>query len=589
MTRKMDPFLLRQLFLIICCGVLLASAGNAVEPPLEIRTDTAELQPILETALTLPSTRTDSSTLNPRWLKHYQRQLPGLVRETLEPYGYFYSETSSQLVENDSGEMRLQVDIRCGEPLRVTRRELDLVGPGGDLPELRRQMEAFPLQVGDVVRQDLYEQGKARLQQAAADRGYLQAVYRQHQLRVHLGERRVEIHLLLDTGPRFRFGATRFSGQEDYPQNFLRRFLAYRTDESFSYSLLGQTQLNLFDADLFRTITVRALPEQADNEQVPIEVALQPMPRHRLRPGIGYGTDTGGRVSLRYRLLNLLHRGHELQGDLLLAERKQSLLTTYVLPDMARLDSQTLLRIGFDREETESYDQQELFTEAEYQRGFGNNLLGTLFVRLTRETSDVSDDTTHSRMLLPGLRLAWKKTDAPLDMKKGLHAALKLQGAHEALFSDTSLVQLSGQLNLLQPLPYRHFLLLRLQGGATWHNDPIREMPASLRFFAGGDRSVRGYRYQSLGPEDSEGNVVGGKHLLVANLELEKRLNPQWGLALFYDVGNAFDNFSDYELEQGAGVGIRRYTRIGPLRLDLARRLGSDQGYRLHLSVGFGW
>ena len=580
----------QKLLIMMCCCLLLASAGGAAELPLAIRADNSELQPILETALVLPSALADSAQLNRRWLKRYQRQLPGLVKEALEPYGYFDSNTTSHLVEDPAGGRQLQVDIQCGEPLRITRLELDLAGPGAQLPELRRRLEDFPLQLDDVLRQDLYEQGKAQLQQAAAELGFLQADYRQHQLEVHLGERRADIRLLLDTGPRFRFGDTRFSGQGDYPQRFLRRFLAYRADDNFAYSLLGKTQLNLFDADLFQSITVRALPDQAEQERVPVEITLRPAPRHRLRPGIGYGTDTGGRVSLRYRNLNLLHRGHELQGDLLLAERQQLLLTTYVLPDMDRLDSQTLLRVGFDREETESYDNQELFAEAEYQRAFGKHLLTTLFVRMTREISEVGDDTSRAQMLLPGLRLVWRQADAGLDMQQGLHASMKLQGAREGLFADTSLVQLSGQFNLLQPLPGRFSLLLRLQGGTTWHEDPLQEVPASLRFFAGGDRSVRGYRYQSLGPADAEGNVVGGKHLLVGNLELERRLNPQWGLALFYDIGNAFDNLSDYELEQGAGLGIRRYTRIGPLRLDLARQLGTDRdGYRLHLSVGFGW
>jgi translocation and assembly module TamA len=111
-----------------------------------------------------------------------------------------------------------------------------------------------------------------------------------------------------------------------------------------------------------------------------------------------------------------------------------------------------------------------------------------------------------------------------------------------------------------------------------------------LRFFAGGDRSVRGYAYQSLGPKDDSGQVVGGKHLLVANLELEKRLTPKWGGAVFYDLGNAFDSLAEYELEQGAGIGVRRYTPIGPIRLDLARQLGnSTKRWRIHLSMGFGW
>ena len=123
-------------------------------------------------------------------------------------------------------------------------------------------------------------------------------------------------------------------------------------------------------------------------------------------------------------------------------------------------------------------------------------------------------------------------------------------------------------------------LFLRGQAGATWQNDPLRDIPPSLRFFAGGDQSVRGYGYQRLGPEDASGDVVGGKNLLVGSVELERALGKDWGVVLFYDAGNAFDSFSDYRIYEGAGLGVRRYTPIGPVKVDLARQIGVDDPSR---------
>jgi hypothetical protein len=107
---------------------------------------------------------------------------------------------------------------------------------------------------------------------------------------------------------------------------------------------------------------------------------------------------------------------------------------------------------------------------------------------------------------------------------------------------------------------------------------------------AAGDQSVRGYGYQTLGPRDSSDEVVGGKNLLVGSVELERALSENWGVAVFYDAGNAFDSFSDYEIFQGAGLGVRRYTPVGPVKVDLARQLGVlDPSYRVHVSIGFAW
>lgn len=580
-----------KFFLFILSVIwLLSGSCYADTLKLKIEIDAAELHKALETAVVLPATLTDGGPLNRRWLRHYQKQLPALVSSSLEPYGYFHSQTQSTIEPIDEEEYLLKLQITAGEPIKISSLLLEIQGQGAALPELLQALRTFPLKNGDVLRQDFYEQGKALLIQDAVGQGFLDADFTKHQLRVYRAEQRAEIVLQLNTGVRYRFGRTTFLGESGYPERFLRRYISYQKGDFFSHRKLGQTQLNLLNADLFQQVNITPDNAQIVDNQMPVNIDLSPSPRHRWRPGVGYGTDTGARVSLRYRDLNLFQKGHELKGDLLLAEKKQSLVTTYIIPDLQRLDSQTQLRFGLDREESDSYLSRELFSEAEYQRTFGGNLLGSLFVRLTQEYSEIGQETTRAQMLLPGVRLQWRKVDKPVLPKQGFQGSIKLKGAQQALFSDTSLLQLTAHATSLLPLPREYSLLLRLQGGTTWHDDPLREFPVSLRFFAGGDRSVRGYGYQSLGPKDETGQVVGGKHLLVANFELEKRLSQNWGGALFYDLGNAFDSFAEYELEQGAGIGVRRYTPIGPIRLDLARQIGnSRQRWRIHLSMGFGW
>jgi translocation and assembly module TamA len=138
------------------------------------------------------------------------------------------------------------------------------------------------------------------------------------------------------------------------------------------------------------------------------------------------------------------------------------------------------------------------------------------------------------------------------------------------------------------PLPWRLSIQSRLKTGFTLQQGSFEELPASIRFFAGGDRSVRGYAYQSLGPKDSSGDVIGGKNILVASLELDRAILSDWGVAAFFDIGNAFNSFDSITLFKGAGVGVRYYTKIGALRLDLARQIGiPNPGFRVHFTVGF--
>jgi translocation and assembly module TamA len=128
-------------------------------------------------------------------------------------------------------------------------------------------------------------------------------------------------------------------------------------------------------------------------------------------------------------------------------------------------------------------------------------------------------------------------------------------------------------------------LITRLDIGRTGIDD-FTQLPASLRFFAGGDQSVRGYSYNTLGPTDAQGAVVGGPHLLVGSVEYEHALASKWSAAVFFDQGNALNDFRD-PLKKGAGVGVRWRTPIGQIRVDVAAAL-SEPGRprRFHISIG---
>jgi len=136
-------------------------------------------------------------------------------------------------------------------------------------------------------------------------------------------------------------------------------------------------------------------------------------------------------------------------------------------------------------------------------------------------------------------------------------------------------------------LPVASFgrFLSRLEVGTT-RIDDFNQLPASLRFFAGGDVSVRGYAYNTLGPTDATGDVIGGRHLLTGSVEYEQHIAGNWAIAAFYDAGNALDDFSD-SLRKGTGLGVRWRLPIGQIRLDAARALSlPERPWRLHLYIG---
>jgi translocation and assembly module TamA len=541
----------------------------------------------IQSTLALPAGLVREVTVNRLWLERFAKQAHGKAIKALEPFGYYNAIVETSLEQKGEGH-QLLVKVVPGEPVLLTEVTVTLVGSGKDEGRLLKLVKKFPLNKGDVLLHQRYEGAKGALTSQAKDLGYLDAEFSRHEIRIARGATEASIELELNTGDKYHFGATRIQGAPDYPDSFLHRHLTYSPGEPFSYSRLGETQRNFTNSERFKEVIVTPVKQDAEAFRVPVNVLLKPGPRFSLRPGIGYGTDTGARLTIRYRDLNMFHRGHELYSNLFVAERLQGLVTGYIIPSPRDVRSSTALQLNLQQEDTSVYSSQIIALELDRHRSLGKGKLGTAYVKAQYEEYSVGDQDSSSRLLLPGVRFSDDRYDNPIRPHRGFRYGFDLRGTHQLLGSDTALLQLLAEGSYLLPLPWRLSLHSRAKGGATLLSDSLRDIPPSLRFFTGGDQSVRGYSYKSLGPRDSSGKVVGGKQLLVGSMELERTLFKDWGVSIFYDVGNAFNSFSDVNISKGAGVGLHYYTAVGGLNLSVARPLGVDNpSIHIHFTVGF--
>jgi len=335
-------------------------------------------------------------------------------------------------------------------------------------------------------------------------------------------------------------------------------------------------------------VLVLAQKEQASDFKVPVRVVLKPVPQRSIRPGIGYGTDTGARFGLRYRDLNMFHQGHELNSHLFISERLQGLATSYIIPSNRDIRTFTSAQINIQREDVTTYKSSLIALELGRTVSFGHQKQGTAYVKFQQEAYTISYQDASSRYILPGLRFSDNHYDNLVRPNSGFRYALDLRGTSQVLGSTTQLLQLLGEASHILPLPWRLSLLTSAKAGITFFSDPLHDIPPSLRFFAGGDQSVRGYAYQSLGPFDAFGNVVGGKNLLTGCVELRRAILDDWAVSTFYNAGNAFDSFSNLRMFQAAGAGVHYFTPVGALNLSVARQIDVfDPGFRIHFTVGF--
>ncbi len=543
----------------------------------------------VKAGLALPSGLVKNGTVNEKWLERFQQQIPQKTREALEPFG-FYDPTvtvSSGLTTEDVHEV--YVFIEPGEPVRVDSVNVAISGPGEKEGALTDLAAAFPLRRGAILRHRIYEEAKNTIRVRAVELGYLDAQFSTHEIRVSPGESSAAIELVLQTGELYYFGDIHVTGAPQYPPSFFGRFLEFKPGDVFSHRKIALTQRNLINADRFRTVMIDADKETARDRRVPVEIRLKPSKPKRLRLGIGFETDIGPKGSIKYEDVNFLQTSHKFESQFDLSEPIQIIGARYTIPDTKDIRSFSSLSFNMKREDETAYFSESMTAEFERAKSLGRVPTGSLFVQMLKERSDAGEERTNTFSLLPGCRLTGIDYDDMVRPSKGYRYSTELKGTHQALGSSTGLVQFTGDGGLIVPLPARLSLLTRAKVGATMQNEPNADLPIPLRFFAGGDQSVRGYGYKSLGPRDSDDDVIGGKNLLTGSVELERAIGRDWGVAAFYDTGNAFNSFSDMQLVQGAGMGVRYYSPIGPIKLDIARQIGvRSPDFRIHISIGLG-
>jgi len=587
MPRPLATYLSLALFLaLLFCPVAPLHAAE----PVQVEVSGVEGDPLdnVRRALALPHGLVRDGKVDRLWLDRFARQAPEKVRVALQPYGYYRAKVTAAVQQVGDGKSRLEVVVEPGEPVRVVEVDLKLQGAGAGEKELLRQAGSFPVVRGVVLLQPDYERGKSALQSQAQTLGYLDADFTRHEIRIAPDLATARVLLTLDTGARFYFDGARIEGAPDYPESFLKRFIAFKEGEPFSYAKLGETQLNFANSERFKQVVVTPQREEAKERKVPVLVRLTSAARRTLRPGIGYGTDTGARVSVHYRDLNLAHEGNDLNLSLFAAERLQGFAGRYTMPVETDHRSSISLQLNLQREDVSTYQSRIAALELGRTFGLGRGEQATPYLKIQQENYTIASVHSQSRLVLPGFRFSKDRFNDLVRPTSGYRLSFDLRGAHPYFGSDSGLAQATGSASVLVPLPWRLTFHARGNAGYSLLDDPLGELPPSIRFFAGGDQSVRGYAYQSLGPRDAAGRVVGGKHLLVGSVELERALYKNWGVSLFDDIGNAFNDYANMHLAQGVGVGVHYYTPVGGLNLYLAKPLDDvGRSFRIHFTVGF--
>jgi translocation and assembly module TamA len=566
---------------LACAWAWPAGAGIAVE----VEGVDGDLRDAVVAAVELSQYRDrDVTPARARWL--YGRA-KAQIELALEPYGYYDPAVESELREAGDGGWVATFRIDPGAPVTVRRVDIDVRPREGgplELPPVRRTVEAFPLEPGERLDHAEYEEGKRAIATALRANGFLDAELRVRRVAVNAGARVADVDLEWLAGPRYRLGSAEFSPSQ-FRAGFLDGYVPWRAGDWYSTDALLTLQQRLVDTDYFETVSVEpALDRRADGS-VPVDVIVTPNARNVYAAGVYYGTDFGVGARLAYERRWLNDRGHRLETRLEYSQRLEEYAVTYRIPRPDVDDRSYTVGVAYRDERSETATSRTLRVAAAESRSRWKGWQRTLGLQFLRGDFEIADERRRSTVFYGEGTLSRKQLDDFSFPREGWSLDLGVRAAPGGFVSDTSLAQAwaTGR-RLLRSGERSRFVLLGRVGALA--ADDFDALPPDLRFFAGGDRSIRGFDYQAIGETNAAGRVIGGRYLVVGSATYEHYFVEQWGAAAFVDAGDAFTRRFDANV--AVGVGARWRSPVGMVRVDVAKPVVTrfDDGFRVHVTIG---
>jgi len=504
------------------------------------------------------------------------------IEKAAQAVGYYQTTFTTQLTQKNNC-WQLHIDVVPGEQVNVSETRIIIHGDGAEDKDFKRLIKAPGIAVGDKLNHGNYENLKNRITTLASSHGYFDGRFEASTITVNTTENTALIELIYDSGIRYKIGDIRIT-HNILREDFLSRYLVVKSGDYYDTDKLLELK-NLYNkSGYFNVATASPDIQHLENYEVPVDIVLEERKRRAYSFGVGAATDTGPRILLGFEDRYVNDSGHSITADFNKSRITTNFESAYIIP--MKNPSYEFLKLLTGYEELDTVDKysDNKTVGVSYTYYQKNQWLHTYALSFENEFSYTAEqEAIKSNLIIPSVTFFRTQTDGNPYPLKGSTLTGRLSGSPKTFGSDISFVQLYGRAKYIHALPIGR-LLLRTEVGTTFGDD-VNNLPISKRYFAGGDTSVRGYSYESLGPKDEKDKVIGGNSLLVSSIEYDYLFRPKWVVATFYDVGNAANDFHA-DLKRSVGVGVRWVSPVGPVRLDYAQALDDEKGWQIRFTMG---
>lgn len=514
---------------------------------------------------------------------YFKRYLEGEIEKALRALGY-YNPTFTYHI---SGNSKLVVTVAPGEPVLIEKTAVNVTGDGAkDKDYIKLLKNSLPAK-GSVLNHGDYDSFKKKLQNIALHKGYFDAEMTKHQLAVSDTRHQAFWQIDFNTGTRYKFGTVTFK-ETEIRESYLRNIIPFKEGAPYNSEDLSLFSRRLSSTNWFSSVTVVPLFNKVNKDKdLPIYVVTTPRKKNIVDVGLGYSSDNGIRGKLAWNKPWLNNRGHSFQTDMSLSSSEPTITGIYKIPlHDSPLEEYYTIQGGYKKiDNNDTYSNSYTVGVVRnwdsfegWQKSAGLNVMYDNFTQ--------ASDSYETFLFYPSLSFSRARTDGALFPLWGDSQRYSIEVASKSVGSDIDFVRLQVQEVWIRTLEDSHRFIARANIGIIQANDFDR-VPPSFRFFAGGDRSIRGFSYQSISPEDKAGKLKGASKLVTGSIEYQYNVSGAWWSAVFVDSGQAVDKFSQTDLHTGAGIGLRWQSPVGPVKFDVAMPVdGSEK--KVHFYIGLG-
>ncbi len=576
-----------HIFLIACLLITLPVV-EAARIPLQVEGLPGDLNKNLcERLSTIATNIATNKVYNDSW---FRARVSEAIQQELKTLGYYNPNITFELrsTELQDGRTVLIAHVKLGEPVKIVGSSILLKGDALYDPDYHDWVKKGTPIVGRQLIHAEYNKFKSGFTKLALRNGYFDGNFKKSQLGVSIERHEAFWDIDYDSGQRYRFGEVNFSGLH-IRKEYLEKLVPFKKGEYYSAKNLAELNRRLSATGWFNSVVIT--PEFKIGQKtkiLPLNTMVSPRTKNTVETGVGYSTGVGPRLKIIWKKPWVNDMGHSLVASTYLSTPEQQLDLRYRIPLLKNpLEQYYLFSGGLKRTDlNDTHSDTTMFGVSRYwenSSGWQNGIN----LRWSCDYFTQGSVTNNSMLLYPGILLNRTRSRGGLMPTWGDSQHYWLYVSDTTWGSNIDFLIFQAQHVWIRTVAEKHRFVLRGNFGWIGTND-FEKVPSDLRFFAGGDRSIRGYKYKNISPHDENGKLTGASKLFIGSLEYQQNIFDKWWGAVFIDSGIAVNDIKQSNFKTGAGFGLRWVSPVGPIKLDISSPIGNGKNYSLQVYIGLG-